>query len=205
MKLVLASRNRKKLEEIRVLFHLPELEVVCAVDVPGAPEVEEDGDTFEANAIKKAVALARAAGAWSLADDSGLEVDALGGAPGVRSARYAGEPADDAANNRKLLEDLGGRADRSARFRCVIALASPSGAARTVSGACEGRIIAAPRGAGGFGYDPLFVPIGFEQTFAELDAAAKNRISHRGQALGRARAAWADLLRAGALDWPSKM
>ncbi len=188
--ILIATRNRGKLAEIREILSAPGLELLAPEAVGDLPEVEEDGDTFEANAIKKAVTLARASGMLTLADDSGLEVDALGGAPGVYSARYAGEPSNDAANNAKLLEALRGQPDRRARFRCVIALATPDGACSTVDGRCEGHIADAPQGRGGFGYDPLFVPDGFTQSFGELEAAVKHRISHRGTALRAARAAW---------------
>ena len=196
MKIVIATRNPGKLKELRALLGVPGLEWRSALDYPEVPDVVEDGDTFEANAIKKAEALSRATGGWALADDSGLEVDALGGEPGVRSARYAGEPADPAANNAKLLHALEGRTDRRARFRCVIALAGPGVPTATVEGACEGRIVTEPRGTGGFGYDPLFVPDGYEETFAELPAETKNSISHRGRALARAREAWGTQLEA---------
>jgi XTP/dITP diphosphohydrolase len=195
VKLLVATRNRHKLDEIRAILAQHGVACVGLDEMPAAPEVVEDGDTFEANAIKKAVSLARATGLWTLADDSGLEVEALGGAPGVRSARYAGEPSNDGANNRKLLAELGVRGDRRARFRCAIALADPAGGVRTVSGACPGMILTAARGQGGFGYDPLFVPDGSHLTFAELDGATKNRISHRARALQRAIADWADVLR----------
>lgn len=194
MKLLLASRNPKKLKEIKEILDTPGLELVSALDVPGTPEVEEDGVTFQDNATKKAVTLARTTGLWALADDSGLEVDALNGAPGVHSARYAGEPVKYAANNRKLLSALQGEANRRARFRCVLALASPQGDVRLVEGVCEGVIADAPRGRKGFGYDPLFVPEGHTRTFAEMDAEEKNRLSHRGRALARAREAWSALL-----------
>lgn len=204
MKLILATRNRHKLEEIRTLFNLPGLELSSALDRPEIPDVEEDGTTFEANAIKKAATLARATGCWALADDSGLEVDALGGAPGVYSARYAGEPVSYPANNAKLLKALEGVTNRRARFRCVVALSSPSGKARTVDGRCEGRIIHKLRGTQGFGYDPLFVPEGFEKTFAEMEADAKHAVSHRGRALQKARAAWHDFLKSEPSDWPEE-
>lgn len=203
MKLVLATRNRHKLVEIRDIFGHAGVELVSVSDFPGLQDVEEDGDTFEANARKKAVAVATAAGVWAMADDSGLEVDALGGAPGVRSARYAGEPVDYAANNRKLLQELQGAAERRARFRCVIALASPDGACRTVQGSCEGTIAEAGRGEQGFGYDPLFVPDGYARTFAEMDAGEKNRISHRSVALKRAWEAWGGLLTVWSQSGPS--
>ncbi len=194
MKLVIATRNRHKLDELRHLLAAPGLDLCSALDFLDVPEVAEDGDTFEANAVKKAEALCHATGLWALGDDSGLEVDALGGAPGVRSARYSGEPTDYARNNTKLLRELAGRADRSARFRCVIALARPGEPTLTVEGRCEGRIASAPRGAGGFGYDPLFVPDGRDRTFAELPAEEKHAVSHRGRALRRAREEWGALL-----------
>jgi XTP/dITP diphosphohydrolase len=188
--ILVATRNRGKLAEIREILAAPDLELLSPEAVGNLPEVEEDGDTFEANAIKKAVTLARASGMLTLADDSGLEVDALGGEPGVYSARYAGEPSNDAANNAKLLASLLGETNRRGRFRCVIALATPDGECATVDGCCEGRIAEAPQGQGGFGYDPLFVPDGYTQSFGELEAAVKHRISHRGAALRAARKAW---------------
>ncbi len=202
MHLIVATRNRHKLEEIRSILNLPGIALIAADDIPDLPDVDEDGATLEENAVKKAATLARAAHAWTLADDSGLEVAALGGLPGVRSARYAGASADYAANNQKLLAALRHLENRRARFRTVIALASPSGRTRCVEGACEGVIVAAPRGAGGFGYDPLFQPDGYDQTFAEMDAAEKNRISHRARALDSAVRAWRDLLLTAPADWP---
>lgn len=196
MKLVIATRNRHKLDEIRAILGPSGPELCSALDFPEIPDVVEDGDTFEANAVKKAEALHRATGLWAMADDSGLEVDALGGAPGVRSARYAGEPACHRSNNEKLLAALRGTAARAARFRCVIALAGPGFETATVEGRCEGVIADAPRGHGGFGYDPLFVPAGHERTFAELDAAIKNRISHRARALAAAGERWGRILHA---------
>ena len=183
MKLLLATRNRHKVDEIQAILGLEPGSVRCAADFPHVPDVEEDGPTFEANAVKKAQALLVATGEWSLADDSGLEVDALGGVPGVLSARYAGEPVNHAANIAKLLKALEGRSDRRARFRCVLALAGPDGSLVTVSGSCEGTIALAPRGEGGFGYDPVFVPEGHDRTFAEMGADEKNAMSHRGRAL----------------------
>jgi XTP/dITP diphosphohydrolase len=185
--LVIATRNAHKLEEIRRILAETDVRVLDLSAYPDAPEVEEDQPTFEGNAIKKAASLAGLSGEWALADDSGLEVDALDGAPGVYSARYAGEPVDYAANNAKLLRELAGAACRTARFRCVIALVSPGGEARTVSGACEGIITDSPRGASGFGYDPVFAPEGESRTFAEMSAAEKDALSHRGVALAAAR------------------
>ena len=194
MKLLIATRNRHKLEEIRAILAVPHLDLVSSLDFPAIPDVVEDGTTLEANAVKKAIELHHATGLWTLADDSGVEVDALGGAPGVYSARYAGEPCNHANNIAKMLAELGDRPDRTARFRCVMALAGPGFPPQTVEGRIEGRITRACRGTGGFGYDPIFVPEGFEATFAELDAAVKNRFSHRARALAAARDAWAHVL-----------
>lgn len=190
MKLLIATRNRHKLAEIRRIFDVPGLELLALDDVPGVPEVDEDGLTFRDNAVKKAVTVACAAGMRALADDSGLEVDAVGGAPGVYSARYAGPQCDHAANNRKLLAELAGARDRAARFRCVIALAGADGQCETVDGVCEGQVAERCRGRGGFGYDPLFIPTGHDLTFGEMDPDQKNRISHRGRALAAARERW---------------
>lgn len=202
MKILIASRNAHKIQEIREILALPGVEWVSAADFPELPDVVEDGATFEANAVKKATQLARATGFWALADDSGLEVAALDNAPGVYSARYAGEPCDYAKNNAKLLRELTGRPNRAARFRCVAALSDPAGRAETVSGSCPGRIIDAPRGTLGFGYDPLFVPDGHDQTFAEMDGARKNRLSHRGRALAQAKEKWGPLLASNAAGFP---
>ncbi len=202
MKILIASRNAHKIQEIREIFALPGVEWVSTAAFPDLADVVEDGDTFEANAIKKATELAQATGLWALADDSGLEVTALGNAPGVYSARYAGEPCNHANNNAKLLRELAGKTDRSARFRCVAALSDPAGRAETVSGSCPGRIIAALRGAQGFGYDPLFVPDGFEATFAEMGSEQKNKLSHRGRAMTLAQQRWGGLIAANAAGYP---
>lgn len=188
MKLVLATSNQGKVKELAAMLKDLNFEVVSIADYPGFPEVEEDGDTFKANAIKKAQAAARFTGELSLADDSGLEVDALDGAPGVHSARFAGEPKDDAANNCKLLKLLENvpPAKRTGRFRCVIAITRPDGKIHTVDGTCEGVILEELKGDGGFGYDPLFYVPAYQKTFAELDLAEKNIISHRGKALAKA-------------------
>jgi XTP/dITP diphosphohydrolase len=185
MRLVVATRNRGKLDELRALCAGLAVEVVSIEALCAGWEVEETGSTFAENAILKARAAAAACGEWALGDDSGLEVDALAGAPGVHSARYAGETQDDEANKAKLLAALAEVPDeaRGARFRCVLALASPAGEVRTTEGSCEGRIVRRPRGQGGFGYDPLFEAAGTERTMAELPPNEKNRISHRGRAL----------------------
>lgn len=202
MKLLVASRNKHKLEEIRAIFNMPEITLVSANEIPGLPEVIEDGATFQVNAIKKAVSLAMFTHRWTIADDSGLEVDALGGAPGVHSARYAGEPVDYAANNAKLLKEMETIPLRSARFWCVVALSSPAGRAQIVEAKCEGCIINETRGKEGFGFDPLFVPQGHTQTFAEMQAGLKNKISHRALAFRQAKEKWSAVLAAGGNDWP---
>ena len=202
MKILIASRNAHKIQEIREIFDLPGVEWVSTAEFPDLHDVIEDGDTFEANALKKATELARVTGLWALADDSGLEVTALGNAPGVWSARYAGEPCNHANNNAKLLRELAGKTDRSARFRCVAALSDPTGRAETVSGACPGRIVDALRGAQGFGYDPLFVPDGYDRTFAEMGNAQKNQLSHRGRALALAKEKWGALIAAAPAAFP---
>lgn len=202
MKLLVATGNRHKFMEISTILKSPHLVMISMSELGEVPSVVEDGVTFEANAIKKAVTLARFSGLWTLADDSGLEVEALGGEPGVWSARYAGEPSNDAANNDKLLRKMTGVVNRRARFRCAIALVDPMGRARTVSGACEGTLRDQPRGAGGFGYDPLFVPCGQSLTFAEIASEVKNGLSHRAQALTLAVQEWGGLLESEPECWP---
>lgn len=185
-RLLFATRNAGKLRELRALTAPHGIEVVSLDEVAPFDEVDEDAPTFAGNAEKKARAALAATGLAALADDSGLEVDALGGAPGVRSARYA-QPHDDAANNQKLLAALAEVPDgrRTARFRCALALVTPKGRLLTADGTCEGAIAHAPRGSGGFGYDPLFIVAALPggRTMAELSPDEKNRISHRGQAL----------------------
>ncbi len=193
MKLVLATRNKHKLEEIKAIFNFEGLEISSAFDYPEIPETVEDGKTFESNAGKKAIEIATALKCWALADDSGLEVLALNNAPGVYSARYSGEGATDAKNNEKLLKELSGVEDRSAAFRTVIALSDPDGNVRFVSGRCCGKILTEMRGDAGFGYDPLFVPDGYTETFAELGSVEKNKISHRALALKEAQKSWAEI------------
>ena len=178
--LVLATHNPGKVAELAERLGCA-FALVSAADVPGAPDVDETAATLAGNAMLKAVALFAHTGRRALADDTGLLVDALGGAPGVRSARYAGPDA--AANRARLLADLAGQENRAARFETVLALASDAGV-RLFTGVCTGRILDAPRGAGGFGYDALFVPDdGDGRTFAEMTTAEKGRISHRARAL----------------------
>ena len=186
VKLLVATNNPGKVREYEELLAGLPLEVTFPAREGITLQVDESGATFEENARLKALAYARASGLLTLADDSGLEVDALGGAPGVRSARYAGSGASDADRYQKLLDAMAGVPDdqRTARFRCVVALAWPGGAVRTAEGRCEGRIGWAPRGEHGFGYDPVFVVDGFGgQTMAELVSEVKNRISHRARAV----------------------
>lgn len=185
MRLVLATNNQGKVDELQELLKPHGFEVVSLASYPNLPEVEENGTTFEENAIKKAKEIAAATGELTMADDSGLEVDYLDGAPGVHSARFAGEHGNNEANNQKLLELLNGvpQEKRTARFRCVVAVATADGDVKTAEGFCEGIIIDEPRGKRGFGYDPLFYYPQEGKTFAELDRNIKNQISHRGKAL----------------------
>ena len=187
MEIVLATRNKKKVEEIRrITMGLP-IAVLSLDDFPQCPETVEDRDTFEGNAVKKALEVAMCTGKPALADDSGLEVDALGGAPGVYSARYAtdAESGNDPKNYKRLLSDLTNipRQERGARFVCCLALAYPDGRTKTFFGYAKGHIGREPRGNKGFGYDPVFYPEGFDRTFAEMTADQKDALSHRGKAL----------------------
>jgi XTP/dITP diphosphohydrolase len=182
-RLVLGTGNPGKVEELRALLSDLSIEVVPGHTLDDPPEVTEDADTLAGNAQKKADAYHEATGLPALADDTGLEVTALDGGPGVHTARFAGPNATPDDNKRKLLEVLDGVADRRARFRTVVALVDSDGTARTFEGVCAGTITAAPRGDGGFGYDPLFQPDGYDQTFAEMPPEVKNEISHRRRAL----------------------
>lgn len=181
MRIAIGSRNTKKIAEIEMILAGLDVEVVPLP--PNSPDVTEDGATFHENARKKASELAEFLGEYVLSDDSGLEVLSLDGLPGVHSARFAGEHGNDAKNIKKLLSLMEGHDDRQAAFRCVIALADPGGIILTAEGSCTGTIAREPRGSGGFGYDPVFVPDGRTETFAELLPETKNRLSHRGQAL----------------------
>ena len=190
MKLVLATRNQGKVREIgEILRDQNEIELLSLRNYPDAPDVVEDGKTYEENAIKKAAVLAEHTGRLTIGDDSGLAVDALDGVPGVHSARYAGENASDQDRVDKLLDALQNVPDdrRSGRFICAVAIAEPLAQVQVVRGVCEGRIIRAPRGESGFGYDPVFIPVGYDRTFAELGDEIKNQISHRAKALDKAR------------------
>ena len=195
--LVLATRNRHKVEELSAMLRELPVRVLSFHDFPDMPDVVEDGATLTENAIKKASEVASFTGLPALADDTGLEVNALDGAPGVRSARFAGEPSNWEENNSKLLSDLSGieGSARAAAFRCVVALAMHGDEeVRTVEGVTHGVILEAARGEGGFGYDPLFLPDGHELTYAEMRSDEKNAVSHRGKAIKNARALIAALL-----------
>ena len=180
---VLATRNAGKTEELRRLLADFPVVVMNLSNFGPTPPVEEDGTTFEENAVKKARSTAKVVGLPALADDSGLTVDALGGAPGVRSARYAGEHAADADNNAKLLKELEHEDNRAAAFVCVIAIAVPWGPALVYEGHCEGLITREQMGTEGFGYDPVFFYPPLQKTFAQLTTEEKNQVSHRGRAL----------------------
>ncbi|MBN2565409.1 MAG: RdgB/HAM1 family non-canonical purine NTP pyrophosphatase [Candidatus Eisenbacteria bacterium] len=189
LSIVLATRNRHKIAELTSMLSDLPVQILSLDRFPDMPAVVEDGETLEENAIKKAVAVASVAGIPSLADDTGLEVAVLKGAPGVRSARYAGADGNTAANNRRLLDELDAVpvGDRRASFRCVIALARTDGTVSTVEGVTTGVILTTPRGHGGFGYDPLFLPDGHDRTYAEMSSSEKNAVSHRGKAIKAAR------------------
>jgi XTP/dITP diphosphohydrolase len=187
MEIVLATRNKKKIEEIRrITADLP-IAILSLDNFPNCAETVEDKDTFEGNAVKKALEVCRCTGKYALADDSGLEVDALEGAPGVYSARYAGGTGsgNDVRNYEKLLSELADVPDqkRGARFVCCMALAFPDGTVKTFFGYAEGCIGREPKGTTGFGYDPIFIPHGHKRTFAEMAGDEKDRLSHRGKAL----------------------
>ena len=184
-RLIVATRNRHKTAEIRSMVG-GRFEVLDATDFPDFPEVEETGTTFLENATLKAEAISRVAGGWVLADDSGLEVDALGGRPGVWSSSFGGVEGDHPRNNARLIEEMAGVSERRARFRCTMVLARDGRAVVDFSGTVEGRITPDPAGGGGFGYDPLFVPDGHDLTFAELGETVKNTMSHRARALEKA-------------------
>ena len=188
--IVLASRNKNKAKEIKDILKGQGVSILTLDNFRNLPEVEEDGETFEENAKKKALTIAKLTKRLTIADDSGLEVDALGGLPGVRSARFAGVGCTYADNNRKLLEMLEGfpKARRRARFLCTIAIADGAGLVGIASGQSIGHIGFVPKGRHGFGYDPVFVAPRCKKTFAELGPRIKNKISHRARALAKARA-----------------
>jgi XTP/dITP diphosphohydrolase len=183
-RLIIATRNAHKTAEIRAMIG-GQFEVLDATAFPDLPEIEETGTSFLENARLKAEGISARVDGWVLSDDSGLEVDALGGAPGVWSSSYGGEEGNHAKNNARLLVEMAGKIDRGARFRCTMVLARHGVEQTNFSGTIEGRLVDALSGSGGFGYDPLFIPAGYEQTFAELGDAVKNTLSHRARALGQ--------------------
>ncbi len=188
MKIFIATRNKNKIKELKTCLEGLNIDILSYDDIENLPEIVEDDKSFEENAVKKATTLARATGILTIADDSGLIVDALDGRPGVLSSRYAGENATDKENNEKLLDELKdvSEENRTARFVCSIAIADPDGLIKVVEGICEGHIAAEERGNEGFGYDPLFIKNEYNKTFAELGLNIKNRISHRALALEKA-------------------
>ena len=189
--LVIATRNMGKLEEFKVLMKELPIEIKCLADFDEVEEPAETGRTFAANARMKAQYYAKKLGVPCIADDSGLEVQALDGAPGVRSARYAGEKATDAENNEKLLNIMKFQVKRTCRFRCALAVALPNGKVlNEVDGICEGMLLHAPLGEGGFGYDPLFWSTELHKGMAEASMQEKNKISHRGKAIRKLVALW---------------
>ena len=200
LKLILATKNQGKIEEMRTILKESDirsgLEMHTLFCYPDIPDIIEDGNTFEENARKKAVTVSKYTGLITIADDSGLEVDALAGAPGVYSARFAGEGATDSENIKKLLSLLSDvpSEKRTARFVCVIALALAGGEIRTVRGECSGIIGTRERGTSGFGYDPVFIVPEYGKTFAELGGDIKNKISHRAIALNRLRSLLKDII-----------
>ncbi|MDH3574627.1 MAG: XTP/dITP diphosphatase [Desulfobacteraceae bacterium] len=181
--LVIATRNKGKTQEIKALLKDFPVGIKNLDDFGPIPHLEEDGDTFDENAYKKASFAARVLGLPALADDSGLIVEALDGAPGIHSARYAGENATDEQRYLKLLDDMKGKSNRKAAFECVISIAVPTGSALTYEARCEGLITTEPAGSNGFGYDPVFFYAPLNKTFAQITIKEKNRISHRGKAL----------------------
>lgn len=183
MKLVLASKNKKKLVEMNAILGQLGIEVCSEAEAGVDLDVEETGTTFEENSLLKAKAVMEASGMPAIADDSGLCVDALSGAPGVYSARYGGEGLDDSGRTRLLLENMRGQSPRTCRFVSVITCCFPNGDVISARGECEGTVAFAPMGDGGFGYDPVFFVPGLKKTFAQLSAEEKNSMSHRGRAL----------------------
>ncbi len=190
-RLIVATRNAHKTDEIRAMLG-GRFEVVNATHFPDFPEIEETGTTFLENARLKALGISRLIDGWVLSDDSGLEVDALGGAPGVWSSSFGGEEGNNAKNNARLMKEMAGVENRRGRFVCTMVLAKGGEEAANFSGAVEGSIIDEPRGTEGFGYDPLFIPEGYDRTFSELGNEIKNTLSHRSRALQQA-TEWLDV------------
>jgi non-canonical purine NTP pyrophosphatase (RdgB/HAM1 family) len=186
--IIIATRNKGKVKEIRHILKSLKLKIISLLDMPNIPDIKENGKTFKANAIKKASTIAKKLNAIVIADDSGLEVMALGKKPGVRSARYAGPNPTTEKLCRKLLKAMAKKKYRWARFVCDIAIAKPNGKVIVVEGVCWGKIVDRMVGNKGFGYDPVFIPEGYRKTFAQMPMSLKNRLSHRGKALKKAKA-----------------
>ena len=188
IELVIASTNMHKVREFRSLLKaFPNIDILSLSDFPSYVSPEETGSTFEENAVLKAVQAAKHLNRWVLADDSGLTVPALNGAPGIYSARYAGNDATDLENRKKLLSEMAHfmDEDRNAFYECCIAIASPEGLKKTAKGTCEGSLSLQDKGGGGFGYDPIFIKHGYHKSFAEIDESIKNRVSHRRKAFDK--------------------
>lgn len=185
MKIIIASKNKNKVEQIKEYLKDLNINFLSLYDFPEIPEIAEDGKTFEENALKKSKAVYSYTNLPSLSDDSGLEIDSLNGEPGIFSARYAGNNASDEDNNKKLLRELENSENRKARYRCVLSLYEQEEKNNFFEGSCNGEIVKEPKGKKGFGYDPLFLPEGFDKTFGELDLVIKLKISHRGKALNK--------------------
>ncbi len=205
VRLVLATRNLGKIREVTAIYGHLEIAWVSLMDLPEIGDVAEEGATYAENAAAKARTVSSASGLTALADDSGLEIDALGGSPGVHSARFLGPAATDAERNIRILQLLQELPDpkRTARYVAAVALARPDGVVHVFEGICEGRIATRPRGAGGFGYDPIFVPRGETRTMAEVPAEVKNRISHRARALRAAEPHLVEILNMPGKDRPA--
>ena len=186
-KIIIASNNKAKIREIRAIIGEQDIELLDLKDIGFTDEITEDGYSIKENAVKKGLSVMKAVGELTIADDSGLEVDAIDGQPGVLSARFSGEGATDESNNRKLLELLSNipMEKRGAQFRCVMALIYPNRKILTAEGICRGRIAYKPIGDKGFGYDPIFIPNGYDKTFSQLGSHVKNQISHRAIALDK--------------------
>ena len=194
--LILGTRNHGKIAEFRSLFKGMQIRLLSFYDFPDVPPVVEDGKTFQQNAGKKAKGIAKATGKVAVSDDSGLEVDSLDSAPGVYSARFSGEKATDRDNARKVLRMLDGVPwdERTARFVCVICAATPRGKVISAEGTCKGKISFEMRGSHGFGYDPIFIPDGYQMTMAEMEPELKNRVSHRAHAMKKFRKVLKDFI-----------
>lgn len=193
--IILATRNKGKISEFREILEIFEIDIKDLNDFPPIPPVEEDGNTFEENAVKKACYTSRMLGLPAIADDSGLSVEALGSLPGVFSARYSGEQATDLENNIKLLDALKGVEDRRAAFKCIIAIAVPKGLSLIYEGRCEGLITNELTGDKGFGYDPIFYYVPQNKTFAQMTLEEKNKVSHRGIAMSRLKNEFGNILK----------